>query len=101
MRKAVITYLPWLLEAAIFFAAVRIRAEQPAAGQLQFFFGASWRARMLLVVLITCAVGLGIGALGRLAGFWKPLEPDATTAPLMLTPTLAAPAWATPRSDGL
>ncbi len=36
-----------------------------------FFFGTSWRAPLVLVVLAAFAGGLVVGALGMLPGWWK------------------------------
>ncbi len=57
-------YLVWLLKAAIFFTlfAFALNNQQPAT--VHFFFGTTWSAPLVLVVLAAIAGGLVIGALG-------------------------------------
>ena len=57
-------YLVWLLKAAIFFTlfAFALNNQQPAT--VHFFFGTTWSAPLVLVVLAAFACGLVIGALG-------------------------------------
>ena len=57
-------YLTWLLKAAIFFTLFAFALNNQQDVTVHFFFGAQWRAQMVLVVLAAFAVGLAIGALG-------------------------------------
>ena len=80
-------YLLWLLKAAIFFTLFAFALNNQHDATVYFFFGTSWRAPLVLVVLAAFAGGLVVGALGMLPGWWKhraaaqrPTEPPATTA---------------------
>jgi uncharacterized integral membrane protein len=64
-------YLLWLLKAAIFFTLFAFALNNQQDATVYFFFGASWRAPLVLVVLAAFAGGLVTGALGMLPGWWK------------------------------
>ena len=64
-------YLLWLLKAAIFFTLFAFALNNQHDATVYFFFGASWRAPLGLVVLVAFAGGLVVGALGMLPGWWK------------------------------
>jgi lipopolysaccharide assembly protein A len=88
-------YLLWLLKAAIFFTLFAFALNNQHDATVYFFFGTSWRAPLVLVVLAAFAGGLVVGALGMLPGWWKhraasqrPVEPS----PAM--PVATAPAAA-------
>ncbi|HEY2256989.1 MAG TPA: LapA family protein [Variovorax sp.] len=64
-------YLLWLLKAAIFFTLFAFALNNQQDATVNFFFGTSWRAPLVLVVLAAFAGGLVVGALGMLPGWWK------------------------------
>jgi uncharacterized integral membrane protein len=64
-------YLLWLLKAAIFFTLFAFALNNQHDATVYFFFGTSWRAPLVLVVLAAFAGGLAAGALGMLPGWWK------------------------------
>jgi len=64
-------YLSWLLKAAIFFALFAFALNNQQEAAVHFFFGAQWRAPMVLVVLAAFAIGLGVGALGMVPRWLK------------------------------
>jgi lipopolysaccharide assembly protein A len=79
-------YLVWLLKAAIFFTlfAFALNNQQPAT--VHFFFGASWRGPLVLVVLAAFACGVAVGALGMVPRWWRDRsaarrDPPATMGP--------------------
>ena len=89
-------YLLWLLKAAIFFTLFAFALNNQHDATVYFFFGTSWRAPLVLVVLAAFAGGLVIGALGMLPGWWKhrsaAAQLPATPAPTGTTaPTPAQP----------
>jgi lipopolysaccharide assembly protein A len=64
-------YLAWLLKAAIFFTLFAFALNNQQDVTVHFFFGTSWRAPMVLVVLAAFAVGLLTGALGMVPRWWR------------------------------
>ena len=64
-------YLTWLLKAAIFFALFAFALNNQHEVTVHFFFGTSWRAPLVLVVLAAFAAGLAIGALGMVPRWLK------------------------------
>ena len=95
-------YLLWLLKAAIFFTLFAFALNNQHDATVYFFFGTSWRAPLVLVVLAAFTGGLVVGALGMLPGWWKHRSaaaqlPGATGAPVpnSSVPT-ASTATATP-----
>jgi len=87
-------YLLWLLKAAIFFTLFAFALNNQHDATVYFFFGASWRAPLVLVVLAAFAGGLVVGALGMLPGWWKHRNAAAQlpAAPAVPAPASAAPA---------
>jgi uncharacterized integral membrane protein len=84
-------YLLWLLKAAIFFTLFAFALNNQHDATVYFFFGASWRAPLVLVVLAAFAGGLVVGALGMLPGWWKH---RSAAAQLPAAPAVPAPASA-------
>ena len=64
-------YLLWLLKAAIFFTLFAFALNNQQDATLNFFFGTSWRAPLVLVVLAAFALGIAVGALGMVPRWWK------------------------------
>jgi uncharacterized integral membrane protein len=64
-------YLAWLLKAAIFFTLFAFALNNQQDATVHFFFGTTWRAPMVLVVLGAFAAGLVVGALGMLPRWLK------------------------------
>ncbi|MDR2213443.1 MAG: lipopolysaccharide assembly protein LapA domain-containing protein [Pseudomonadales bacterium] len=66
-----IRLLKWILKAAVFFVlfAFALNNQQDAAVHL--LFGRQWRAPMMLIVLAAFALGIVVGVLGMLPGWWS------------------------------
>ena len=64
-------YLMWLLKAAIFFTLFAFALNNQQDVTVHFFFGTSWRAPLVLVVLAVFALGVVVGALGMVPRWWK------------------------------
>jgi uncharacterized integral membrane protein len=86
-------YLLWLLKAAIFFTLFAFALNNQHDATVYFFFGTSWRAPLVLVVLAAFAGGVVVGALGMLPGWWKHRSAAAQSAAI---PAAPAPAPASP-----
>ena len=65
------TYLMWLLKAAIFFTLFAFALNNQQAVAVNFFFGTFWKAPLVLVVLTTFSIGLGLGVLLMMPRWWK------------------------------
>jgi len=96
-------YLLWLLKAAIFFTLFAFALNNQHDATVYFFFGTSWRAPLVLVVLAAFTGGVVVGALGMLPGWWKhrsaaaaqsaavpPAPPPAPPAPTIASTDLPA-----------
>ncbi len=64
-------YLLWLLSAAIFFILFAFALNNRQDATVHFFFGTEWSAPLVLVVLAAFTIGMVVGALGMLPGWWK------------------------------
>jgi uncharacterized integral membrane protein len=64
-------YLTWLLKAAIFFTLFAFALNNQQNANVNFFFGTSWRAPMVLIVLVAFASGLAAGIFVMLPHWWK------------------------------
>jgi putative membrane protein len=64
-------YLLWLLSAATFFILFAFALNNRQDATVHFFFGTEWRAPLVLVVLAAFTIGMVVGALGMLPGWWK------------------------------
>lgn len=85
-------YLLWLLKAAIFFTLFAFALNNQHDATVYFFFGTSWRAPLVLVVLAAFAGGLVVGALGMLPGWWKHRSAAAQLPAMPAATTMASPA---------
>jgi uncharacterized integral membrane protein len=85
-------YLLWLLKAAIFFTLFAFALNNQHDATVYFFFGTSWRAPLVLVVLAAFAGGLVVGALGMLPGWWKHRSAAAQRPAVPVAPTTASAA---------
>ena len=94
-------YLAWLLQAAIFFTLFAFALNNQQDVTVHFFFGTTWTAPLVLVVLAVFAAGLVIGALGMVPRWWKHRRATRVSSP----DTLAAPSTligqGTPPTHGL
>jgi len=97
-KGTLMKYLLWLLKAAIFFTLFAFALNNQHDATVYFFFGTSWHAPLVLVVLAAFAGGLVVGALGMLPGWWK--HRAAAQRPAELPPTTPA-ATAPPVSNTL
>ncbi len=65
------TYLIWLLKAAIFFTLFAFALNNQQAIAVNFFFGTFWKAPLVLVVLTAFGIGLALGVLLMMPRWWK------------------------------
>lgn len=83
--------LLWAFRAFIFFTlfAFALNNEQPVV--VHWFFGAQWRAPMVIVVLVAFGAGAALGVLAMVPSWWRHRRVARRHAP--------PPAPAKPRSD--
>jgi len=81
--------LQWTLKAAIFFTLFAFALNNQEDILVHFFFGAAWRAPLIVVVLGVFVLGVAVGVMGMLPRWWKlrrlaksttstPIEPMST-----------------------
>ena len=92
-------YLMWLLKAAIFFTLFAFALNNQQDATVHFFFGAQWRASLVLVVLAAFAAGVAVGALGMVPRWWK--QRSAARKAARAPTDLPAPDSASPPAHGL
>jgi uncharacterized integral membrane protein len=63
--------LVWALRAFVFFTLFAFALNNQHTVTVHWFFGAQWRAPMVIIVLVVFAGGCGIGALVMLPGWWR------------------------------
>ena len=63
--------LKWILKAAIFFALFAFALNNQQDATVHLLFGRQWRAPMTLIVLVAFALGMVVGVLGMLPGWWS------------------------------
>ena len=63
--------LTWILKAAVFFALFAFALNNQQDATVHLLFGHQWRAPMTLIVLAAFALGMVVGVLGMLPGWWS------------------------------
>ena len=61
----------WIFRAAVFFVLFAFALNNQHAVDLNWFFGVSTHAPMVLVVLVVFAAGCVVGVLAMLPGWWR------------------------------
>ena len=61
----------WLLKAAIFFTLFAFALNNQQLVAVNFFFGTSWKANLVLVVLTAFGIGLLLGVLLMMPRWWR------------------------------
>lgn len=93
-------YLLWLLSAAIFFILFAFALNNRQDATVHFFFGTEWSAPLVLVVLAAFTIGMVVGALGMLPGWWKH-RVAATRPPEAASPAAPGAELPVARTHGL
>jgi uncharacterized integral membrane protein len=60
-----------LLKAAIFFTLFAFALNNQHDAVVHFFFGATWRAPLVLVLLTVFVMGVAVGVVGMVPRWWK------------------------------
>jgi putative membrane protein len=89
----------WLLNAAIFFVLFAFALNNQAPVTLHLFFGASWQAPIVLVLLCVLLMGVMLGVLVMLPLWLRARRPRKTTVVPTPLPPSVPDAVANPVSD--
>ena len=81
--------LQWTLKAAIFFTLFAFALNNQEDILVHFFFGASWRAPLIVVVLSVFVLGVAVGVMGMLPRWWKLRRLAKSTSTSSKEPTTA------------
>ena len=63
--------LVWVLRAFLFFALFAFALNNRHTVDVQWFFGASWSAPLVIVVLVAFGIGCAIGVLAMVPSWWR------------------------------
>jgi uncharacterized integral membrane protein len=63
--------LQLVLKAAIFFTLFAFALNNQHDAVVHFFFGTTWQAPLVLVVLIAFVIGVAVGVVGMVPRWWK------------------------------
>ncbi len=89
----------WLVRAILLFVLFAFAMNNQHEVELRWFFGLSWRAPMVIVVLCAMALGFVLGVLGMLPSWWSQRRRASRAVRRLDAPaTNPTPASATPRS---
>jgi uncharacterized integral membrane protein len=103
--RRILQWFQWIVRAAVFLVLLAFALNNQQEATLHLMFGHEWRAPMTLIVLAAFALGLVVGVLGMLPGWWRrrakaqaPAQPAAPVqtahqpapAPAPIDPTLTA-----------
>ncbi len=69
--KNLMWLLQWVLKAAIFFTLFAFALNNQHDAGVHFFFGTTWQAPLVLVVLIAFVIGVAVGVVGMVPRWWK------------------------------
>jgi uncharacterized integral membrane protein len=81
----------WLFRAFIFFTLFAFALNNEQAVVVHWFFGAQWKAPMVIVVLAAFAGGAAIGVLAMVPSWWRHRRVAKRHAPPPPKPAVAAP----------
>jgi uncharacterized integral membrane protein len=65
-----VRFLVWLFRAFVFFTLFAFALNNQQSATVHWFFGAEWRAPLVIVVLVTFAAGCAIGVLAMVPAWW-------------------------------
>jgi uncharacterized integral membrane protein len=105
----------WLVRAVLLFVLFAFAMNNQHEVEVRWFFGLSWRAPMVIVVLCALAMGFVLGVLGMLPSWWRqrrrasravrrldtPAKDDKPSANAATRPTTPLDAVLPVRADGV
>ena len=69
--KHLLWLLRWILKAAIFFTLFAFALNNQQEASVNLFFGLSWQAPLVLIVLAVFTIGLIVGVLAMVPRWWR------------------------------
>ncbi|MBI5260003.1 MAG: DUF1049 domain-containing protein [Burkholderiales bacterium] len=84
--------LVWALRAFIFFTLFAFALNNEQQAVVNWFFGAQWRAPMVIIVLVAFAAGAALGVLAMVPAWWKHWRIARRSATPAAAPPKAKPA---------
>ncbi|MCH7345181.1 LapA family protein [Pelomonas sp. CA6] len=94
--------LVWLFRAFLFFTLFAFALNNSQEVVVHWFFGQSWRAPLVIVVLIVFGLGCALGVLAMLPTWWRHRRNAGRAQPAMSNPPAAPDAHTPPTPpDGL
>ena len=87
--------LQFLLKAAIFFTLFAFALNNQQDAVVHFFFGTTWQAPLVLVLLTVFVMGVAVGVMGMVPRWWK----HRRVAKKITTPAETATPSSTPSVD--
>jgi uncharacterized integral membrane protein len=90
--------LAWLFRAFIFFTLFAFALNNQQSTTVHWFFGAEWRAPLVIVVLAAFAAGCAVGVVSMVPSWWRHWR-IATRKPVPAAPAPAPALATTPPSD--
>jgi len=90
--------LTWLIRAFIFFTLFAFALNNQHEITVHWFFGAQWRAPLVIVVLVAFAAGMALGVLAMVPRWWRQrrLTQRQARTPPAPTPATHEPATTVP-----
>jgi uncharacterized integral membrane protein len=85
-----VRFLVWLFRGFVFFTLFAFALNNQQSATVHWFFGAEWRAPLVIVVLVAFAAGCAIGVLAMVPAWWHHRRVARRHAPLVSTKTPAA-----------
>jgi uncharacterized integral membrane protein len=85
--RRLLQWFKWIVRAAVFLVLLAFALNNQQETTLHLMFGHEWRAPMTLIVLAAFALGLIVGVLGMLPGWWRRAKPSARAQSLGQTKT--------------
>ncbi len=88
--------LQLLLKAAIFFTLFAFALNNQHDAVVHFFFGTTWSAPLVLVLLTVFVMGVAVGVIGMVPRWWKHRRLAQLASTSTSKPTVSAPSSADP-----
>lgn len=93
-------FFVWLVRAFIFFTLFAFALNNQQLATVRWFFGVSWNAPMVIIVLVAFAAGCAIGVLAMVPSWWQQRRAAKRHAPPPPAPPAPPPSSIMPSEFG-